>query len=380
MALLLFISHRRLRYALHQNKGEGTEKIKDAFHVAVEHAFGKHDTCPADSWCAAKTDPGHNPSEGYRGKYLDVDDPQFRYDDVLKRVKLYMTPEKLDQMNHHYNTNASEAFHSKISVVAPKHTNYAQGQSFNTRVAIAVIETNEGIADAAKQVFGELGLESAHTDTVLGAIQESRETRLQHVLLPATKHARKVAKKARSVDGRNALRREGEKGGGKYESCIAFGLFDEGKQTCASCNKVGHLTSRAQSCDNYQFMPAGGGGGGSSAAAAAAAPKRKRKAAAAEPEYPDSGSDSDSDSYPESPDRDGDTEDTGEQAAAAPVRAYTCTLCSQRRSWPACRPLPRGDRVKGAEGAKFKCTYLSSLDLDCQTSEEMWNWVVSGQE
>jgi hypothetical protein len=288
----------------------------------------------------------------------------------------YLTPEKLAQMDHMFDTNASEAFHSKVCTWAPKHTNYAQSWSYNARVWGAVLETNEGIAGAMKLVMQELGLESHYTDDVLGVIEASREARVAHVLLPATKKHRRDKKNAGTIEGRKILAREKAAGMGKYKSCVAMADRVVEREVCRSCGEGGHLTSKARECRNHFDRGAGGGGG---PARGGKAPAKKRKAPQ---ENDSSGSDSEDDNI-QWAESDSEGEDVGEEAvlegdsaaaaAVVPPITYQCQECCVERRFP--KGMPRPDR---RPGGVFTCTYLERLHgLDCTTNEATWNYAVS---
>ena len=78
---------------------------------------------------------------------------------MLALYKPYFTDEKLEEMNHRFETQANESLNTAIMMLAPKHKTLSTTMSLTNRVMIVACVKNYGFRRFWTEVFQDLGIE-----------------------------------------------------------------------------------------------------------------------------------------------------------------------------------------------------------------------------
>ena len=236
--------------ALHQNRHECTERLEQGLRATLEHEFGNHEHC-SNVWC----------------RYLKANDPETRLrlsrrwmnkvDDSVLYATLnsiyndFLTPKRIEQMYHGFDTQKNESMNQKIARMCPKTTTLSKTMVLSDRVAWVVIEDSIGGAHGVACIYKQLqlGVVPHHLVSFYMKNDKRRDHQHRFKLQPHVKHRRRKALNEKIWEER----REGElsrQKGQTYESGVAFGDDIPAKRgpkpkksdtvTCTHCGCIGH--------------------------------------------------------------------------------------------------------------------------------------------
>ena len=144
--------------ALHQSRDKDAQGLRDALLATLEHEFNNHEYCSTDwcRWLKAENDPAERAALACR--WMSKDKDATLYESLHAIYMSFLTPKRVQQMHHKYNTQKNEAMNHKISRLCPKNTTYSKSMVLSDRVAWVIAEDSIGGLGALTAVYRLLGI------------------------------------------------------------------------------------------------------------------------------------------------------------------------------------------------------------------------------
>ena len=251
--------------ALHQNRKNNGEQLRDALLATLEHEFGNHKLCNI-AWCkdlmAKDAQERRDLSLRWMNKTSDA-----RLYAPLKKVYLeFLTQKKIEEMHHQYDTQKNESMNQKLARLCPKTQTFSKSMVLGDRVAWVVLEDSVGGEAAVSKIFATLGL--GRVPDIVMAYYSANDTRRarhhEYTLRSDVKHhrRRKLNEKMWKERNRRELsRRKGQNYGTgigvelyqpKEKASADPGDLSSGPPFCTACGQTGHQRRSSKLCPHYK--------------------------------------------------------------------------------------------------------------------------------
>ena len=243
--------------ALHQNRNKEPTQLRESLQATLEHEFGDHRKC-SEQWCRhlkAKTD---DERKELKTRWMNKEDNAVLYKVLNAVYEDFLTPSKITQMHHEYNTQKNEALNMKIARTCPKTMTFCKSMVLADRVDWVVIEDSLGGAAAIRAILEYLGIVDV-PDTLLAYYTHNDKRRDQfrgYRAKKEVKHHRRI-KLNEKIWADRASEEESRKRGQTYGAGVGF----VGKKTsatakkdtsavrfCSACGQTTHFRRTHQLC------------------------------------------------------------------------------------------------------------------------------------
>ena len=245
--------------ALHQNRHKSADELRKGLLATLEHEFNNHEYCSDDwwKWLQAKDDVAKRATLSRR--WMSKEQDKTLYESLHAIYMTFLTPERVNQMHHKYNTQKNEAMNHKIARLCPKNTTFSKSMVLSDRVAWVVAEDSIGGTGTLRSLYKLLGL--GVPPPILLAYYESNDKKREHHR-KYTQRPEIINRRRKAVNEKirldRALRVESEKKGQEYASGIAFDKEEPKKRAskpkilenrrCNACGASTHWRRSSSLC------------------------------------------------------------------------------------------------------------------------------------
>lgn len=245
--------------ALYQYRNKTPEELRDGLLATLEHEFNNHEYCSGD-WCKwLKTE--NNPMEraALEHRWWSKEDNRELYSTLHDIYMKFLTPERVQQMRHPYDTQKNESMNAKISRSCPKSKTFSKSMVLADRVAFVVAEDSIGGAATIETLYKLLGFTNVphHLLAYYASNDKKRERHHQYTLQANVKHRRRKTKNEQIWEARRQ-EQQSRKKGQQYGGGMGFvGEQSEkmiekskkkGNAVCAACGASSHLRRSSKLC------------------------------------------------------------------------------------------------------------------------------------
>ena len=180
----------------------------DEFHkrslAVIEHHFNDHTYC--GEWCCFSSDlPDDKRKEKSRentSKYKDKCNNKELYKLVWTLIGKYLTPERLKEIHHMFDSQKNEALNRSNNKFAPKHKTYSMTNSLRSRTAMAVGIDSVGPKDYFLRLFNVIGIKSNDIfERFIERIDNTKKRVYDHQRETTTKRKRSEDSKHKIAEG-----------------------------------------------------------------------------------------------------------------------------------------------------------------------------------
>ena len=256
--------------ALHQNRKLHSVQLERGLRATLEHEFGDHTHC-SDVWCRYLRAEDDETRLLVSKRWMNKEDDRILYNELSTIYNNFLTPDRIEQMYHDFDTQKNESMNNKIARMCPKHSTLSKTMVLSDRVAWVVIEDSIGGAKGVISIYKRLQLGDVPPHLVSYYMKNDKRRIRQRLfkLQPHVKHRRRKALNEKIWADRREHELSRQKGQ-TYDSGVAFG--DESKlkkapksasavtATCPHCGLVGHSRTTSKKCLQHKNTPASVGG------------------------------------------------------------------------------------------------------------------------
>lgn len=244
--------------AIHQYRGQNSIELRKGLLATLEHEFGNHEHC-SNQWCKYLKAKNEDERRDLSARWWDKDKFGSLYDALSAIYTSFLSPEKIEQMNHSHDTQKNESMNKKIARLCPKSMTFSKSMVLSDRVAWAVMEDTLGGAEAVVTLFNRLGTTVVPSNLVNYYTKNDRrrENHHEYTLRKHVKQRRRLQLNTKIWQDRLHAMQD-RKEGKDYDSGMAFEadvepkkdkkLTTKQKRTCAACGLSNHLRRTHKLC------------------------------------------------------------------------------------------------------------------------------------
>jgi len=129
--------------ALHQNRHGEQMQLTKGLWATLEHEFGNHEHCNI-RWCRFLKAKDPESRVSVTNRWMNKEDDGVLYATLHSIYTNFLTPHRIEQMHHDFDTQKNEAMNTKIARLCPKTTTLSRTMIRSDRVAWVVIEDSIG--------------------------------------------------------------------------------------------------------------------------------------------------------------------------------------------------------------------------------------------
>ena len=119
--------------ALYDNRKADVERLENGLRATLEHEFGNHNHCNM-VWCRFLRAQDDNARLQLANRWMNKENNKVLYDALRSIYDDFLTPKRIEQMYHDYDTQKNEAMNKKISRMCPKTRQCQKQWSFRTEL------------------------------------------------------------------------------------------------------------------------------------------------------------------------------------------------------------------------------------------------------